>query len=159
MASSAKVTYSIPTGSYEYIKLVYKQGGIPASITDGTAVDILPDSTECIVDGLSSTEGTTYYFVIFTDKSVSDEFIYTVSEFTSKTFNKTGNVETFVVPKTGKYKLETWGAQGGNASDGTNTARGGYGSYTVCEIELREGQTIYVNVGGQDGYNCGGSSS
>ena len=73
---------------------------------------------------------------------------------------------TYRVPCTGKYKLETWGAQGGDA-DGSNI--GGYGGYSVGEFELGKNDTIYINVGGQGvktttgpiagGYNGGGPGS
>lgn len=160
--ASVKVTYSIPESTYEYVKLVYKKDRIPTSITDGISMNLDTSATQITVSGLSTENGTKYYFVIFTDKGVSDEFVYEVAPvppFVSKDFEKTDNIEAFVVPQTGRYKIETWGAQGGNAVSGSVTARGGYGSYSTCEIELAKGQTIYVNVGGQDGYNCGGEIS
>ena len=55
---------------------------------------------------------------------------------------------TYIVPRTGLYKLETWGAQGGQY-DSTKTARAGYGGYSVGYIKLTSGQALYVNVGGQ----------
>lgn len=63
-------TYSIPEGTYEYIKLVYKKGSIPTSYSDGTAIDITQASTEQQISGIA--DGDTYYFVIFTDKSASE---------------------------------------------------------------------------------------
>ena len=70
----------------------------------------------------------------------------------------TGEEYTFTVPKTGAYKLEVWGAQGGTTS-------GGYGGYSSGLIDLNENSTLYVNVGGQGGdsytrtggYNGGGT--
>lgn len=64
------VTYTIPSALYDYIKLVYKKGSIPASYSDGTAIDILQSSTSQIVEGLNS--GSTYYFVIFTNLGRSE---------------------------------------------------------------------------------------
>ena len=72
-------------------------------------------------------------------------------------FDYTGQIQTFTAPKTGIYSLETWGAQGGDATDGTNTARGGYGAYAYGEVLLQQGETIYINVGGQNGYGGGGN--
>ena len=160
--ASVKVTYSIPESTYEYVKLVYKKDRIPTSITDGISMNLDTSATQITVSRLSTENGTKYYFVIFTDKSVSGEFVYTVGSVpppSAVEFDKTGNIQTFTAPKTGRYKIETWGAQGGNAVSGNVSARGGYGSYSTCEIELAKGQTIYVNVGGQDGYNCGGEIS
>lgn len=73
------VSYDVPSNDYEYVKLVYKQDRIPADVTDGTVVDLDPTATSVQVNGLSEVLGTKYYFVIFTDKSVSDEFMYEVT--------------------------------------------------------------------------------
>ena len=86
-------------------------------------------------------------------------------------FDYTGTEQALTIPKTGTYKLETWGAQGGNGADGHTI--GGYGGYSVGTIDLKENATIYINVGGQrlfntkssenldsyGGYNGGGNSS
>jgi len=71
-------------------------------------------------------------------------------------FDYTGSIQTFTAPETGTYLLETWGAQGGNATDGINTARGGYGAYAKGEVSLTQGDVLYIGVGGQNGYNGGG---
>lgn len=70
--NSEKVTvkYSVPSGTYSYIKLVYKKGSIPASYSDGTAIDITQASTEQQISGLA--DGGTWWFVIFTDKTTSE---------------------------------------------------------------------------------------
>lgn len=60
-------------------------------------------------------------------------------------FDYTGGEQTFTVPVTGTYKLETWGAQGGDAGE---TYRGGYGSYSTGNINLTKDDIIYINVGG-----------
>ena len=81
-------------------------------------------------------------------------------------YNYYGSEDIFVPPCSGKYKVETWGAQGGNYD---NTYRGGYGAYSKGEIEFKKGEVIYINVGGagsvaknntvSGGYNGGGKSS
>ena len=79
-----------------------------------------------------------------------------------KKFEYTGSEETYVIPTSGYYMLETWGASGGNA----NEYRGGYGGYSVGKVYLNAGDTLYVNVGGagiggyspQGGYNGGGAA-
>lgn len=78
--ASVNVSYDVPSNDYEYVKLVYKQDRIPADVTDGTVVDLDPTATSVQVNGLSEVLGTKYYFVIFTDKSVGDEFMYEVTE-------------------------------------------------------------------------------
>lgn len=73
----------------------------------------------------------------------------------AKDFNYTGNEQTLVMPYTGYYKLEVWGAQGGGGevvSGGgyTKTAgRGGYGAYAVGLSRLTKNFNLYINVGGQ----------
>ena len=47
-------------------------------------------------------------------------------------FNYTGDYQTFVAPKTGVYKLETWGAQGGHRGS-NNGGKGGYTSGTMVQ--------------------------
>lgn len=70
-------------------------------------------------------------------------------------FDYTGAEQNLVVPHTGYYKLEVWGAQGGGGevvSGGgyTKTAgRGGYGAYSVGVVNLNKDTRVYVNVGGR----------
>jgi len=67
------------------------------------------------------------------------------------TYNYTGSEQTFTAPRDGYYKLETWGASGG---DYNNTYIGGYGGYSTGVVELNQGDTLYVNVGGKGITNC-----
>lgn len=107
------------------------------------------------------------YIVIYNDYSYSlvgvscgeeEEEIQTIAK-----FNYTGSEQTYTVPMNGYYKIEAWGAQGGNS--------GGKGAYTYGEIYLEKGTNLYIQVGGQGsnnpagvfqaaagGYNGGGST-
>ena len=79
-------------------------------------------------------------------------------------FDYLGSEETIKILKPGVYRLEAWGAQGGIQAP----LYGGYGSYSTVEVELKKGDVLYINVGGQGesecssgckgGYNGGGSS-
>ena len=81
-------------------------------------------------------------------------------------FDYTGDEQLFNTPYTGIYKLETWGAQGG---DTTDNYIGGYGSYSRGQINLNSNQQLHIYVGGagllsddintQGGYNGGGIGS
>lgn len=71
-------------------------------------------------------------------------------------FAYTGSVQQVTLPK-GKYKLQCWGAQGGNVS-GSYTATGSKGGYSEGILTLTEPTTIYVFVGGQ-GTNSSTSST
>ena len=64
-------------------------------------------------------------------------------------FDFTGTEQTLVVPKTGIYKLETWGAAGGSAS---SNLLGGSGGYSAGVISLSKNDVLYINIGG--GGNC-----
>ena len=90
-------------------------------------------------------------------------------------FDYTGSEQEVVIPKTGLYRLETWGSQGGSGINrGSSYAyrQGGYGAYATGVISLKKGDKLYVDVGGGGdiiidgvvnnelltaGYNGGGS--
>ena len=89
-------------------------------------------------------------------------------------FGYTGAVQSVTLPK-GTYKLECWGAQGGNGSSNGNSninAVGGLGGYSVGTITLSKTQKVYIYSGGKGqtksntgsystvngGFNGGGSN-
>ena len=71
----------------------------------------------------------------------------------TKNYDFTGKEEEYVVPLTGIYRLETWGAQGGTVDSGST---GGYGGYSIGEVNLTTGDRIYINVGGAGSTTCSG---
>ena len=87
-------------------------------------------------------------------------------------YNYTGGIQTFNAPTSGNYKLEVWGAQGGNVSGMVNYV-GAVGGYSTGIINIEENTTIYIVVGGQGtslsngnvvsisgtGYNGGGRNT
>lgn len=76
----------------------------------------------------------------------------------SVTKNYTGAVQTFVVPNSGLYQIECWGAKGGDLNISTvGNYRGGNGGYAKGIAKLRRGQTVYIYVGGTNGFNGGGT--
>ena len=81
-------------------------------------------------------------------------------------FSYTGDVQLFIAPEDGYYKVEAYGAQGGTAT----SLVGGNGAYTSGYIFLNENDTLYVYIGGKGndstsgtvttfagGYNGGGN--
>jgi len=158
----ATVTYDVPTlsyGTYSVCQLVVKKNGIPNTSDDGTVIPLDPTETTKLVSGLD--EESTYFFQIYVEDSENNTASSEPKDITTggipvASFGFTGTIQEYTVPKTGIYSLETWGAQGGDATDGTNTARGGYGSYAYGEVFLQQGDVLYVNVGGQNGYGGGG---
>ena len=101
---------------------------------------------------------------IINDYQANDtcKFHFTKSKFA---FDYTGNEQIFTANKTGTYKLEVWGAQGGNAS---SSVLGGSGGYVKGYINLDKEDVLYINVGGtgscsadstaNGGYNGGGAA-
>ena len=62
-------------------------------------------------------------------------------------FEYTGSVQQITLPK-GKYKLQCWGAQGGNVT-GSYAVDGSKGGYSEGIITLTKTTTFYIFVGGQ----------
>lgn len=83
--------------------------------------------------------------------------VLTTNSYT-KDFAYTGNVQAYTIPVTGTYRIELWGASGGDAGP----YKGGLGGYTSGYIHLQEGQVLYFYVGGEGsqssigGWNGGG---
>ena len=74
---------------------------------------------------------------------------------TNVEFEYTGRWDSWTVPETGYYKIENWGAQGGDY--GSN--KGGLGGYTQGVFYLEQGTVLNINIGGSgngSSYNGGG---
>ena len=107
-------------------------------------------SSEPTVDCAKIGDG--YVRITYLNKNYNYESTTTNSEY------------VYNVSKTGNYKLEVWGAQGGNYD---NTYQGGYGAYATGVVTLTKGNSLYINVGAQGqkctsgqcagGYNGGGT--
>ena len=73
----------------------------------------------------------------------------------SVTINSQG-IQEWVVPVSGTYEIEAWGAQGGSGgwySNSSYSSTGGLGGYAKGFITLSAGTTLYVLVGQQgEGY-------
>lgn len=76
--ATCKVTYFLPDDDYQYTKLTYKKDVQPESVNDGTIVNLDPTQDSVNVEGLI--ENASYWFKIFTNKSESEAFGYTVGE-------------------------------------------------------------------------------
>lgn len=74
--ATVRVNYYVPAGDYQFTKITYKKDKEPASVNDGTVVDIDITQTEVTIGGLA--ENSTYYFTIFTDISESNSVSFTV---------------------------------------------------------------------------------
>lgn len=70
-------------------------------------------------------------------------------------YEYSGTEQYFIVPKTGTYKIELWGASGGAVFEEDI----GKGAYTSGKIKLNKNQKIYLYVGGAGKYAFSDDSS
>jgi len=59
-------------------------------------------------------------------------------------FNYIGDVQEFIVPVNGTYKLEVWGAGGGGQHQASYSGIGGLGGYSQGLINLKKGDTLCI---------------
>ncbi len=65
-----------------------------------------------------------------------------------------GSIQSFTAPVAGTYQIQLWGAKGGRScSEGTVNQNRPSGGYTVLNVTLTKGQTIYFAVGGHGADN------
>lgn len=62
-------------------------------------------------------------------------------------YDYTGYEQIFIVPKTGTYKIELWGAEGGKRIGSDVTDSGGKGGYTSGTINLEKNEKLYFYIG------------
>lgn len=107
------------------------------------------DSSSSLVD---YAVGTTFPMP---DRDVDLYAVYMPTEFPYNGTNGTdGSVQSFTAPVTGTYQIQLWGARGGaSAKDGVVNSASGNGGYTVVNVTLTRGQTIYFAVGGHGANN------
>lgn len=68
-------------------------------------------------------------------------------------FNTSNGIQLWTVPKNGTYRIETWGAQGG---DNTASYSGGFGARMRGDFTLTQGEVIKILVGQIGGTSYGG---
>ncbi|MCP9764303.1 beta strand repeat-containing protein, partial [Lacihabitans soyangensis] len=74
----------------------------------------------------------------------------------TETFNFTGNLQTFIVPAgVTEIDITANGAQGGSNNQGV---LGGLGGVASGRLAVTPGQVLNIYVGGQNGYNGGGTA-
>lgn len=70
-------------------------------------------------------------------------------------FGYTGTEQTFIVPVSGTYKIEAWGASGNNNYNDYTKNNASYAAYTSGNIAINKGTKLYIYVGGQkEVFNC-----
>ena len=141
------------SGSYQY----YRDN---SSISTGTA-------NTYQYTGLSTLTGYTLKVVVKDKAGNTSEKSLASNTTGTKNFAYTGSVQSITLPGGDSYKLEVWGAQGGNGSFNSYSCTGGKGGYSVGNIYLNTSTILYVYVGGMGnatntlasgGFNGGGYS-
>lgn len=72
-------------------------------------------------------------------------------------FSTVGSEKTYTISTSGKYLVEAWGAQGGNANSDYIGGYGGYSS-TILNVPNGESVTLYINIGGEGKSGCNKSN-
>lgn len=106
-----------------------------------------PDSKEKLYKLYQSEDGENWQQVFVSDM-IGEEPTY------SGQWDFSGERCEITVPYTGYYSIKAYGAQGG----GYGAHQGGLGGLVSGNFWLKEGETLAIKVGGQDGYNGGGTS-
>ena len=91
------------------------------------------------------------------NKSFRSKVVVVATPTKSVDFDYTGTEQTFIVPQTGTYKVELWGA-GASADNSTNILKNtnGLGAYVSGNIYLDSKTNLTISVGSTNGYNGGG---
>ncbi len=119
-------------------------------LVNGIETDEFPSSTDGYAyDGISCKNGTTATWdetnwKLNIQVKKEDKCIVYFVEKEEYLFSYTGATQTFIVPETGYYKLEAWGAQAPGTTNGASVSKGAYTSGTIY---LTENEKIYIYVG------------
>ncbi len=91
--------------------------------------------------------------ITVTNPYVTEAMLYSITcekALEKNNYTYSGGYQEFIVPYTGTYKFECWGARGGKSRiDGSLGGTPGNGGYAKGEILLKKGEKYYVYVGQQ----------
>ena len=143
--------------------------GTSADITnDGETLMMLPQTFSNLTIEITYTNGLVLSKTINGIWEGGKTYIYNLTKPIMYNYDYTGNVQTFTAPYTGTYKIECWGAEGGDDPN-KGGALPGKGAYTSGYINLTSGRQLFLYVGGvgsslykqinYGGWNGGGTST
>ena len=107
---------------------------------DSVSIDLSNDNKELVYAFGQEDFDYTYYSKILRFSGVWCNV--EVGALTSEDFSYTGDVQSYKVKADGVYKIELWGAQGGNDN-------GGMGGYVSGNVILRSNDMLFFYVGSQ----------
>lgn len=140
------------TDSTHYAKNVvrYDSNG---KVVSGTYLEPNPTAKWC--KQWFKDPGLTEIFDMSTIPSLTGNITVYAGYETKTDFAFTGSVQEFTAPISGYYRMEAWGASGGNSCEqGKSVAPvTAFGAYTSGMLYLNAGETIYVYVG-ERGYDA-----
>ena len=91
--------------------------------------------------------------ITVSEPNVSEDMVYEINYVEASlvnNFSYTGAYEEFIVPFTGMYNMQCWGARGGaSRKNGSLYALYGKGGYASGNIRLVKGEKYYIYVGGK----------
>ena len=114
--------------------------------SDGFTMMMIPQTFNNAIVSLVYNNGTTFSAKISGTWNAGEAYTYKLSKTIVSNYDYTGASQTFTAPYTGTYKIECWGAKGGDNNTGT---KGGNGGYSMGNYKFNLGQTIYIYVGGE----------
>lgn len=157
--------FSLPVGSIK-ARRATTQNWAESSVTySSSSPSIASVSTGGVVLGVAggSSDGTTAgttgqkvtitaYVAATSNYNASSTITYNVTVITSEyDFTFRGYTEKWIAPATGVYKLEAYGASGGDVPKTSKylatRSRGGNGAYVTGQISLTKGDELYISVG------------
>ncbi len=176
------LSFAASTETVDYIwnqtKYVLTKSPSDATVTfssSNTNLVNVNSSTGVLTAGNSLVSNGTATITVTATGNYSGTATYTVTTRNYADFNYTEGMQSISLPK-GKYQLEVWGAEGGNAWQYVEpTDRSGRGGYAEGEKTLSKTTTLFICVGGHGkpinrdgspdgggdhtgGYNGGGDS-
>ena len=122
--------------------------GVSTDITnDGTTFMMLPQTLSNVTIEVTFNNGLVLSKTISGKWETNNVYTYNLSKSITYEYGYNGNYQTFTAPYSGVYKIECWGASGGDL----NAYVGGKGAYTNGNILLNKNQILYIYTGEQGG--------
>ena len=139
-------TPSSTTSSFTVSPSTAITGSAGVNITsDAYTLMMIPQVFSNAIVSLVYNNGTTFSTTISGTWNAGNSYTYNLSKTVISNFAYTGASQTFTAPYTGTYKVECWGASGGDI----NGFLGGHGAYTTGNISLQKDNAVYIYVGQQ----------
>ena len=155
-------TTSIPTASrpgYDFLGWYdAPSGGNKVLNADGSFTGVAVSGYTSTDKWVATTDKTLYAY--WNGITYTITFHYGDTQKNDIPYTSSNTYQTVTIPTTGKYRLEAWGAQGGDSVNdgGSSHSAGAKGAYTSGVAPFDEDDTLYVYVGQRPGYVSSGKA-